>query len=290
MTLLDQIHSPQDIKRLSIPELRTLCGEIRQLIIQTVGSNGGHLSSNLGVVELTVALHYVLNLPVDKIVWDVGHQAYTHKILSGRKDRINTIRKKGGLSGFPRPDESEYDAFAMGHASTSISAALGLAKASQLQNLNNKVVAVIGDGALTGGLAYEGLNNAGRLHRGLIVILNDNGMSISPNVGNIARYLAHIRAGQPYIHAKSHVEKTLGEIPLVGIPIQQGLKNVKKKVKGLIYNSTLFEDLGFLYYGPFDGHDLPALIDILRTVSQLESPGFAASAYCKGKRLCFCRE
>lgn len=287
MTLLDQIHSPQDIKRLSIPELRTLCGEIRQLIIQTVGSNGGHLSSNLGVVELTVALHYVLNLPVDKIVWDVGHQAYTHKILSGRKDRINTIRKKGGLSGFPRPDESEYDAFAMGHASTSISAALGLAKASQLQNLNNKVVAVIGDGALTGGLAYEGLNNAGRLHRGLIVILNDNGMSISPNVGNIARYLAHIRAGQPYIHAKSHVEKTLGEIPLVGIPIQQGLKNVKKKVKGLIYNSTLFEDLGFLYYGPFDGHDLPALIDILRTVSQLNRPVLLHLHTAKGKGYAF---
>lgn len=287
MTLLDRIHSPRDLKSLSIPELQSLCSEIRQLIIETVGNNGGHLASNLGVVELTVALHYVLDLPEDKIIWDVGHQAYTHKILTGRKDQIHTIRKKDGLSGYPRPQESEYDAFAVGHASTSISVALGFAKAYQLQNRENKVVAVIGDGALTGGLAYEGLNNAGRLHRGLIVILNDNGMSISPNVGNIARYLAHIRAGQPYIHAKGRVEKVLGQIPVVGAPIQQGLKNAKKKVKGLIYNSTLFEDLGFLYYGPFDGHNLPELIGILKTVATFNRPVLLHLHTSKGKGYAF---
>ena len=169
MALLDKIDSPQDLKKLSLPELENLCGEIRQLIIQTVGNNGGHLASNLGVVELTVALHHVLDLPEDKIVWDVGHQAYTHKILSGRREQIKTIRQKDGISGFPRPQESPYDAFAVGHASTSISAALGIAKASQLMGKDNKVVAVIGDGALTGGLAYEGLNNAGRLHRNFII-------------------------------------------------------------------------------------------------------------------------
>lgn len=290
MALLDKIDSPQDLKKLSLSELQTLCGEIRQLIIQTVGNNGGHLASNLGVVELTVALHYVLNLPEDKIVWDVGHQAYTHKILSGRREQIKTIRQKDGLSGFPKPQESPYDAFAVGHASTSISAALGLAKASQLLGKDNKVVAVIGDGALTGGLAYEGLNNAGRLHRNLIVILNDNGMSISPNVGNIARYLAHMRAGQPYVNAKGSIEKTLENIPLIGAPIQNGLRHAKKKVKNLIYNSTIFEDLGFMYYGPFDGHDLRTLINVLRTVSSFSRPILLHLHTSKGKGYTFAED
>ena len=290
MALLDKIDSPQDLKKLALSELQTLCGEIRQLIIQTVGNNGGHLASNLGVVELTVALHYVLNLPEDKIVWDVGHQAYTHKILSGRREQIKTIRQKDGLSGFPKPQESPYDAFAVGHASTSISAALGLAKASQLLGKDNKVVAVIGDGALTGGLAYEGLNNAGRLHRNLIVILNDNGMSISPNVGNIARYLAHMRAGQPYVNVKGSIEKTLESIPLIGEPIQNGLRNAKKKVKNLIYNSTIFEDLGFMYYGPFDGHDLRTLINVLRTVSSFSRPILLHLHTSKGKGYTFAED
>ncbi len=287
MALLDKINSPKDLKELSLPELQALCAEIRQLIIQTVGSNGGHLASNLGVVELTVALHYVLDLPEDKIVWDVGHQSYTHKILTGRRAQIGTIRKKGGLAGYPRPQESEYDAFAVGHASTSISAALGLAKAAQLEGKDNRVVAVIGDGALTGGLAYEGLNNAGRLHRNLIVILNDNGMSISPNVGNIARYLAHIRAGQPYLNVKGNIERTLERIPFVGEPIQHGLKHAKRKVKRLIYNSTIFEDLGFIYYGPFDGHDLRTLIGVLRTVSTLSRPVLLHLHTSKGKGYTF---
>ena len=287
MNLLDRIQSPGDLKSFSVEELQGLCDEIRHLIIRTVGDNGGHLASNLGVVELTVALHYVLNLPDDQIVWDVGHQAYTHKILTGRKDQIHTIRKKDGLSGYPRPQESPYDAFAVGHASTSISAALGLAKAAQLEGRNNKVVAVIGDGALTGGLAYEGLNNAGRLHRNLIVILNDNGMSISPNVGNIARYLAHMRAGQPYLTAKGKIEKTLENIPVVGPPIQHGLKHAKRKIKGLIYNSTIFEDLGFMYYGPFDGHDLPSLLSVLRTVSAFSRPVLLHLHTSKGKGYTF---
>lgn len=290
MALLDKIRGPEDLKALSIKELEILCGEIRQLIIRTVGCNGGHLASNLGVVELTVALHYVLHLPEDKIVWDVGHQAYTHKILTGRKDQIQSIRKKDGLSGFPKPQESPYDAFAVGHASTSISAALGLARAAQMQNRDDKVVAVIGDGALTGGLAYEGLNNAGRLQRNLIVILNDNGMSISPNVGNMARYLAYIRAGRPYLNAKGRVEKILSHIPAIGEPLQNGLKHVKKKVKSLIYNSTIFEDLGFLYYGPFDGHDLPGLIHILQTVSTLSRPVLLHLHTSKGKGYTFAED
>ncbi len=290
MALLDKIDSPQDLKKLSLPELENLCGEIRQLIIQTVGNNGGHLASNLGVVELTVALHYVLDLPEDKIVWDVGHQAYTHKILSGRREQIKTIRQKDGISGFPRPQESPYDAFAVGHASTSISAALGIAKASQLMGKDNKVVAVIGDGALTGGLAYEGLNNAGRLHRNFIVILNDNGMSISPNVGNIARYLAHMRAGQPYLNAKGNIERALENIPVIGEPIQNGLRNAKKKVKNLIYNSTIFEDLGFMYYGPFDGHDLRTLINVLRTVSSFSRPILIHLHTSKGKGYTFAED
>lgn len=290
MALLDKIDSPQDLKNLSLPELENLCGEIRQLIIQTVGNNGGHLASNLGVVELTVALHYVLDLPEDKIVWDVGHQAYTHKILSGRREQIKTIRQKDGISGFPRPQESPYDAFAVGHASTSISAALGIAKASQLMGKDNKVVAVIGDGALTGGLAYEGLNNAGRLHRNFIVILNDNGMSISPNVGNIARYLAHMRAGQPYLNAKGNIERALENIPVIGEPIQNGLRNAKKKVKNLIYNSTIFEDLGFMYYGPFDGHDLRTLINVLRTVSSFSRPILIHLHTSKGKGYTFAED
>lgn len=290
MALLDKIDSPQDLKKLSLPELENLCGKIRQLIIQTVGNNGGHLASNLGVVELTVALHYVLDLPEDKIVWDVGHQAYTHKILSGRREQIKTIRQKDGISGFPRPQESPYDAFAVGHASTSISAALGIAKASQLMGKDNKVVAVIGDGALTGGLAYEGLNNAGRLHRNFIVILNDNGMSISPNVGNIARYLAHMRAGQPYLNAKGNIERALENIPVIGEPIQNGLRNAKKKVKNLIYNSTIFEDLGFMYYGPFDGHDLRTLINVLRTVSSFSRPILIHLHTSKGKGYTFAED
>lgn len=290
MALLDKIDSPQDLKNLSLPELENLCGEIRQLIIQTVGNNGGHLASNLGVVELTVALHYVLDLPEDKIVWDVGHQAYTHKILSGRREQIKTIRQKDGISGFPRPQESPYDAFAVGHASTSISAALGIAKASQLMGKDNKVVAIIGDGALTGGLAYEGLNNAGRLHRNFIVILNDNGMSISPNVGNIARYLAHMRAGQPYLNAKGNIERALENIPVIGEPIQNGLRNAKKKVKNLIYNSTIFEDLGFMYYGPFDGHDLRTLINVLRTVSSFSRPILIHLHTSKGKGYTFAED
>lgn len=290
MALLDRINSPNDLKKFSLPELQALCAEIRQLIIRTVGSNGGHLASNLGVVELTVALHYVLDLPEDKIVWDVGHQSYTHKILTGRREQIGTIRKKGGLAGYPRPEESEYDAFAVGHASTSISAALGLAKAAQLAGKENRIAAVIGDGALTGGLAYEGLNNAGRLHRNLIVILNDNGMSISPNVGNIARYLAHIRAGEPYLNVKGNIERTLENIPIVGQPIQHGLKHAKRKVKRLIYNSTIFEDLGFIYYGPFDGHDLRTLIGVLRTVSTLSRPVLLHLHTSKGKGYTFAED
>lgn len=215
-SLLEQLRLPGDIKDLSLDQLNELCDEIRNKIINTVSKNGGHLASNLGVVELTVALHYVFDLPQDQIVWDVGHQCYTHKILTGRLDQISTIRKENGLSGFPKRCESIYDSFNAGHSSTSISAAFGIASAKSITGDQSKTIAVIGDGALSGGLAYEGLNNAGRFKKNFIVILNDNNMSISRNVGSMARYLAEIRMKPGYIKIKERVEAILNHIPVVG--------------------------------------------------------------------------
>ena len=270
--LLDTIHSPKDLKKLSSGQLKELCSEIRVRIIRTVASNGGHLASNLGVVELTVALHRVFNSEKDRIVWDVGHQSYTHKMLTGRGGRISTIRKKNGLSGFPNREESPYDPFTSGHSSTSISSALGLAEAKDLAGEDGYVVAVIGDGALTGGLAYEGLNNAGRFKKNFIVVLNDNKMSISRNVGSMARYLAKIRTEPSYFRIKGNVEKVLDQIPGIGKPMHHALTRTKAVMKQLMYNSTIFEDMGFYYYGPFDGHDVDKLIEVFTNVKSIEHP------------------
>ena len=282
-SLLNTIRSPQDLEGLTPPQLETLCSEIREQIIQTVSANGGHLASNLGVVELTVALHRVFHADGDRIVWDVGHQSYTHKMLTGRLDRIGTIRTKGGLSGFPNRQESPYDPFTTGHSSTSISAALGLFKAKELRGEPGHVVAVIGDGALTGGLAYEGLNNAGRLHKNFIVVLNDNKMSISRNVGSIARYLARIRTKPSYFRMKGNVENVLYHIPGVGRPLRQALIRSKAILKEILYNSTIFEDMGFYYYGPFDGHDIDKLIEVFNNVQNIPHPILLHVLTRKGK-------
>ena len=261
---LENVNSPKDIKKLSRDELNVLCGEIRELMINTVSETGGHLASNLGVVELTVALHKVFNSPYDQIVFDVGHQCYTHKILTGRKDRFATLRQEGGISGFTRPEESPHDIVSSGHSSTSVSAAIGLAKAKELRGENGKVIAVIGDGALTGGLAYEALNNAGSESHNLIVILNDNNMSISPNVGTVAKNLTTIRTSPKYNTFKNKVTRTLAKIPKLGSQITRTITMINTKIRKRVYKSTMFEDLGFRYYGPIDGHDLDALIDALR--------------------------
>lgn len=263
MSYLENINSPKDIKKLNIDELDALCGEIREVMIDTVSKNGGHLASNLGAVELTVALHKVFNSPSDQIVFDVGHQCYTHKILTGRKEKFSTLRTEGGISGFTRPCESKHDIFSSGHSSTSISAAIGLAKAKTLNGDKGKVIAVIGDGALTGGLAYEALNNAGNEHNNLIVILNDNNMSISDNVGSMAKNLNHIRISPKYFTFKSKVQRALAKMPKIGAQVQRFITLTNSKIRKKLYHSTMFEDLGFRYYGPIDGHDMESLIDVL---------------------------
>ncbi|CCX37494.1 1-deoxy-D-xylulose-5-phosphate synthase [Clostridium sp. CAG:1013] len=282
-SLLETIHSPKDIKELGSQELNALCEEMRRVIIDTVSANGGHLASNLGVVELTVALGLAFSPPRDTIVWDVGHQSYPYKLLTGRYPQFSTIRTEGGLAGFPCREESEYDMFTCGHSSTSISSALGVSEANYLQGKEGYVVAVIGDGALTGGLAYEGLNNAGRLHRNLIVILNDNTMSISKNVGSMARYLSHIRTKPGYIKTKNRLERSLQKLPVVGAVIAGALRRVKRAVKRLFYNSTIFEDFGFAYYGPFDGHNVKELAETLETAKLLHKPVLLHVRTYKGK-------
>ncbi len=281
--LLETIRSSQDLQNLSRQELDKLCEEMRETIIRTVSDNGGHLASNLGVVELTVALGLVFQPPRDAIIWDVGHQSYPYKLLTGRSPEFHTLRREGGLSGFPCREESPCDSFTSGHSSTSISAALGLSEASQLQEQGGWVVAVIGDGALTGGLAFEGLNNAGQLRRNLIVILNDNKMSISKNVGSLARYLSHMRARPEYIKAKGNVESALRRLPLVGRPIGACLRRVKRSLKKLLYGSNVFSDLGFAYYGPFDGHNIKELSDTLEAVKLVRKPVLLHVRTYKGK-------
>lgn len=281
---LDKIEYSSDVKKLTIDELKILCEEIRDAIISTVAENGGHLSPNLGVVELTVAMHYVFDLPKDSLVFDVGHQCYTHKLLTGRRNRISTIRRKDGLSGFPRRDESEYDAFGAGHSSTSISAALGIAKAKSLKGDQSHTVAVIGDGSFTGGLAFEGMNNAGRYKKNFIVVLNDNKMSISKNVGAFARYLTGIRVSPWYINAKSGLENFLNKIPLIGKPFVNFLTFLKNNFKRrAIKSNNLFENFGFFYYGPVDGHDLEELINTFKAAKKVTRPVLIHAVTVKGK-------
>ena len=262
-SVLDTIHQPSDIKKLTPQELPALCREIRRELVSTLSRTGGHLASNLGTVELTVALHRVFESPHDQIVWDVGHQSYTHKLLTGRRDRFSTLRQEGGLSGFPKHQESEHDAFLAGHSSTSISAAYGLVTAKRLQGDDGHVVAVIGDGAFTSGLAYEGMNNAGRSRDNLIIVLNDNEMSISKNVGALAKYLAVIRSKPEYFKVKDFTESTLKKIPVVGEKLRDSISASKSAFKQLLYHSNFFEDFGYVYLGPINGHDVDSLCEVL---------------------------
>lgn len=280
---LGNINSPADLKKLNIDELETLATEIRTFMINSVSENGGHLSSNLGAVELSIALHKTFNSPNDKIVWDVGHQIYTHKILTGRIKEFNTLRTENGISGFCAPNESEHDIFYSGHSSTSISAALGIAEANKKLGKNDYTIAVIGDGALTGGMVYEALNNAGRSGTRLIVILNDNEMSISENVGSMARYLAVIRSKPEYYKLKAKTEKTLNHIPLVGKPISSLISRLKSDIKSSMYESTFFEDLGFKYMGPIDGHNLDNLCEALDSAKLVSAPVVLHISTVKGR-------
>lgn len=284
-SFLKNIKSPADLKKLSVEELNELSEEIRSQIVETVSYNGGHLASNLGVVELTVAMHSVFDTPDDKIVWDVGHQCYAHKILTGRYAMINTIRKENGLSGFPKRNESIYDTFNTGHSSTSISAAYGISCAADITNNKHYTVAVIGDGALSGGLALEGLNNAGRSKENLIVVLNDNKMSISKNVGSMARYLASIRIKPSYLDAKSHIQSRLVHIPGIGKSLAKGVKAFKNWIRDTFFGhrNNMFEQLGFSYYGPFDGHNIEQLQTAFKAAKRIHGPVIIHACTIKGK-------
>ncbi len=280
---LNKINSPADIKGFSESQLKELAQEIREVMIETVSENGGHLASNLGAVELTLAIHKSFNSPEDRIVWDVGHQIYTHKLLTGRYESFHTLRKKDGISGFSRPDESEHDTFYSGHSSVSISSAYGLACANTIKGNKNYAVAVIGDGSLTGGLVYEALNNAGRTKDKLIIILNDNEMSISENVGSVARYLAITRSKKRYAKMKDNLERALSIIPFVGKKLADSVFKLKTKIKNLIYKSTMFEDMGIRYMGPIDGHNIEQLCEAIETAKGVNSPVLLHVSTVKGK-------
>ncbi len=278
-TLLESINDPHQLRQLTRKDLPVLVEQIREFLIESVSKTGGHLASNLGTVELTIALHYVFNTPEDRLVWDVGHQTYAHKILTGRREAMSRLRMLGGIAGFPKREESPYDTFGTGHSSTSISAAFGMAVAAKCQGLDRRVVAVIGDGALTGGMALEALNNAGANDANLLVILNDNEMSISPNVGALNHYLAKLLSGRFYNTVRKRGGKVLEVMP----PIRKLAKRAEEHVKGMVVPSTLFEEFGFNYLGPIDGHDLDALIDTLSNIKKLEGPQFLHIVTKKGQ-------
>ena len=281
-SLLQNISQPSDLKRLNSAQIQQLCGEIRQFLLDSVSKTGGHLASNLGAVELTVALHRIFETPRDAFVFDVGHQCYTHKLLTGRYKRFGTLRQLDGLSGFPNPNESVHDAFIAGHGNTALSVAIGIAWAKKLKGEPGHVVAIIGDGAFTGGMVYEGMNNIGKLDN-LMVILNDNKMSISHNVGALAGYLGHLRTTTRYFTAKENVNSFLSGVPLVGAPIKTALQNSKKVVRRAMYHSTIFEDMGFHYFGLIDGHNEPELERILQTVCAQPGPTLLHVVTKKGK-------
>jgi 1-deoxy-D-xylulose-5-phosphate synthase len=281
--ILDTISGPQDLHGLSFSQLEDLARELRETIMEVVSKNGGHLASNLGVVELTLALHKVFRSPHDKIIWDVGHQCYTHKLITGRKNRFPTLRTLGGMSGFPRREESPHDIVETGHASTSISVALGLLSGQKLAGIDGKVVAVIGDGALTGGVALEALNQAAGCNNDLIIVLNDNKKSISDNVGAISYYLTSLAATRLYQSFKKRFDRAVEQIPLFGRQLLQGIYRLKKGLKALFFRETLFSDLGFEYFGPIDGHNLPMLVRILNDVKKLDKPTVVHICTIKGK-------
>ena len=280
---LHNMKLPKDLKKLDKDQCDLLCSQIRQILVDTVSKTGGHLASNLGCVELTLAIHRVFDSPKDKIIWDVGHQSYTHKLLTGRLDRFDTLRQEGGLSGFCRPDESPHDAFISGHSSNSVSAGLGIATAMKLKGSKRYTVVVLGDGAMTGGLVYEGLNNAGKSETNLIIILNHNEMSISKNVGSIAKYLSTLRTKQSYHKTKDVVEKTLDKTPLVGKGLIKAIRSSKKAVKNVMLGSTMFEDLGFKFVGPLDGHNIEELENGLKAAKRLRQPVIVHVNTIKGK-------
>lgn len=278
--LLKKIKTPKQLKALDIAQLPALCDEVRDFLLQSVSSSGGHLASGLGALELTVALHYVYDTPNDKLIWDVGHQAYVHKLLTGRQNRLHTIKKKGGLCGFPARSESKYDAFGVGHSSTSISAALGMALANKQQGIDKHNIAVIGDGAITAGMAYEALNHAGDLETEILVILNDNDMSISPNVGGLSKYLARLLSGHFYSSMRENSKKILAKAPAM----KRFAKRAEEHTKGMIMpTATLFEEMGFVYYGPVNGHDVIELVKILENIKNIKEPKFLHIVTQKGK-------
>ena len=277
--LLATIDSPEDLRRLPESQLPQLASELREFILESVSQSGGHLASGLGVIELTIALHYVFDTPNDPLVWDVGHQCYPHKVLTGRRDRLRSIRQRGGLAGFPNIEESEYDAFGAGHSSTSISAALGMAIAARAQGRKQKAIAVIGDGAMTAGMAFEALNHAGGLKEDLLVILNDNDMSISPNVGGLSNYLTRVLSSHLYSTVREESKRLLRHLP----PFEEFARRAEEHMKGMVMPGTLFEELGFNYIGPVDGHDLPALLRTLKNVRDMPGPILLHTVTRKGK-------
>ena len=281
--ILEQIKGPENLKNMSPEELCVLAGEIRTFLIEKISHTGGHLASNLGVVELTIALLRTFDLPKDKIIWDVGHQSYTHKILSGRMQEFDELRQYGGLSGFPKRKESPYDAFDTGHSSTSISAGLGIAQGRDILGEDYKVVSVIGDGALTGGMAYEALNNAARMKKNFIIVLNDNKMSISENVGGMSRYLGGLRTGNGYNDLKKNVADTLERIPVVGERMIDRIKRTKNSIKQLFIPGMLFENMGITYLGPVDGHNIQALCKVFKEAQKLDHAVLVHVLTKKGK-------
>ena len=290
LKILDKIERPGDLKKLDMAGLQSLALELREFVISTVSRTGGHLAPNLGVVELTLALHYVYDLPEDQIVWDVGHQAYIHKILTGRKDRFHTLRQYCGISGFPKIDESEYDAFGVGHSSTAISAAMGLATARDMRGEDHSVIAVIGDGAMTGGIAFEGLNNAGGSRRNIVVVLNDNRMSISPNVGAMSRYLNQIITAPLYNRIKRDIWNLTGKLPVGSQRLRDTVHRIEEGLKAMVVPGSLFERMGFRYFGPIDGHDIDQLIRVFREIRRLNGPILVHLLTTKGKGYKFAEE
>lgn len=278
--MLDKINEPQQLRALEVDQLPAVCDEVREFLLQSVSKSGGHLSAGLGVVELTVALHYVYDTPQDKIVWDVGHQAYAHKVLTGRRDSLSSIKKKDGLCGFPRREESHYDTFGVGHSSTSISAALGMALAAKQKGIKQNSIAIIGDGAMTAGMAYEALNHAGDLDERMLVVLNDNDMSISPNVGGLSKYLARLLSGRFYSSMREGSKKILANTP----GVKRFARRAEEHTKGMIMPAaTLFEEMGFVYYGPVDGHDVIELVKMLENIKDINEPKFLHIVTTKGK-------
>ncbi|MEX1058332.1 MAG: 1-deoxy-D-xylulose-5-phosphate synthase, partial [Natronospirillum sp.] len=278
--LLDRIASPANLRPMAMRDLQTLSDELREYLLYSVGQSGGHFGAGLGVVELSVALHYCLNTPRDRLVWDVGHQAYPHKILTGRREALLTIRQENGLAAFPSREESPYDTFGVGHSSTSISAALGMALAAQNANDPRRVAAIIGDGALTAGMAFEALNHAGHTDANLLVVLNDNDMSISENVGGLSSYFSRLLASRTYTSVRENSKKVLRHFPEAA---QVLARRAEEHVKGMVTPGTLFEELGFHYIGPLDGHDLPLLIQVLDTIKDLKGPQFLHLITQKGR-------